>query len=105
MRGKFKLGAFRWMKGQMLKRMHGMITCREFEEFIISYIEGELTPKQSRVFTMHLRICRECREYLNAYKRTMEINNTLMKKTTELKQEDIPQDLQNAILAAIQTKD
>jgi hypothetical protein len=38
----------RWMKGQRMKRMHGMITCREFEDFILRYLGGELTAQQKK---------------------------------------------------------
>ena len=36
-----KSEAMRRIKGIMLKRMHGMITCREFEEFVLNYLDGE----------------------------------------------------------------
>ena len=45
----------RWMKGQMMKRMHGMITCREFEDFILRYLDGELTAKQNNIFEWHMK--------------------------------------------------
>ena len=37
-----KTGLMRRLKGAMLKSMHGMITCREFEDFVLSYLDGEV---------------------------------------------------------------
>ncbi len=58
---------WRWIKGMMLRRMPLMITCTEFEGFILAYLEGELPSRQRRVFEFHLKICRECRDYLAAH--------------------------------------
>ncbi len=60
-----KIGLKRKIKGRMLKNMHGMITCREFEEFVLRYLDGELPALQATIFEWHLRICRECREHLD----------------------------------------
>lgn len=61
----------RRLKGIILQ-MPGMISCQEFEDFIVDYLEDGLTPKQRRLFDAHLLICRECREYLNAYKASLD---------------------------------
>ena len=93
-------GLTRRLKGMMLKRMHGMITCVEFEEFVLSYLEGELPERQKRIFEWHLRICRECREYLAAYKRTIEIGKAVLGPANEPVPDDVPEDLIRAVLDA-----
>lgn len=93
-------GLMRRIKGSMLKRVHGMITCREFEEFVLRYLDGELSKKEARVFEWHLRLCRECREYLAAYRRTMEIGQAVMTPGDETLPDDVPEDLVAAILDA-----
>lgn len=65
-------GLMRWLKGMMLKLMHGMITCREFEDFVHDYLAGELVATKARRFEWHLKICRECRDYLRAYQISLE---------------------------------
>lgn len=90
----------RRLKGTILKRMHGMITCREFEEFVIKYLDRELPPKQADIFEWHLRICRECREYLAAYKRTVEIGKAVLGPADESVPKDVPEDLIKAVLEA-----
>ena len=90
----------RWLKGHMMKNMPGMITCKEFEDFVLSYLDDELTPRQTRVFKMHIYLCRECREYLNAYQRSIELSKELQKEPGKPTAEDAPEDLIKAILAA-----
>ena len=97
---KAKGGLMRRIKGSMLKRMHGMITCREFEAFVLRYLDGELTKGEARVFEWHLRMCRECREYLAAYRRAIEIGQATICHDDETLPDDVPEDLVAAILDA-----
>ena len=90
----------RRLKGSMLKRMHGMITCREFESFVLQYLDGELPKKQSAIFEWHLRMCRECREYLAAYQRTVDLGKAVLGPAGAPLPEDVPEDLVAAILDA-----
>ena len=90
----------RKLKGTMLKRVHGMITCREFEDFVLRYLDGELSAGQARVFEWHMRICRECREYLAAYKRTIEIGKATLAAPDEPVPDEVPEDLVKAVLDA-----
>ncbi len=90
----------RRMRGLMLKHVPLMITCRQFEDFILSYLEDELTRKQKFVFELHLEVCRECRDYLAAYRRTIEISKGAFKEPGQLVPDDVPEDLVKAILAA-----
>ncbi len=80
-------------------RLPGMITCEDFEEFIVDYLEGELAPRQKRIFELHLAICRECRDHLSAYKQAVERAKAVGAEETG-KLEDVPKDLVDAILAA-----
>ena len=90
----------RWFKGIATNYMPGMITCEEFEEFILDYFEGGLSRKQKIIFEMHLRMCRECRDYLAAYRRTMEVSQAVYESNNDTMPEDIPEDLIKAILDA-----
>ena len=90
----------RKLKGLIMKRVHGMITCREFESFVSSYLDETLDDRQRRIFEWHIRICRECREYLAAYRRTMELGIAILDTTTDTIPDDVPEDLIRAILDA-----
>ncbi len=91
----------RSMRGAMLRYMPLMITCRQFEDFVIDYIEGTLPDHQRRLFELHIKMCRECREYLAAYKRTLElVNRTGGADVQEDALPDLPEDLVEAVIAA-----
>ena len=94
-----KPGLLRRAKGIMLKHMHRMITCKEFEDFILRYLDDELSARQRSVFELHMRLCRECREYLAAYRRSIEVSRGA-RPADEALPEDIPEDLIKAILEA-----
>jgi anti-sigma factor RsiW len=90
----------RRLKGAMLKHLHGMITCKEFEQFIMAYLDGELPSRKKVIFEWHLRLCRECRDYLAAYQRSVELGKACLTSTDEPVPSDVPQDLIKAILDA-----
>ncbi len=90
-----------------MRRVHGMmfklplmIACDEFEEFILAYLEDELPPRQKFVFEMHLKVCRECREYLRAYKASMHLAGQAADAADDALPGAVPEDLIEAILAA-----
>ncbi len=94
-------------KMPLMRRIHGamfklplMITCEEFEEFILAYLEGDLSASQKFVFEMHLKVCRECREFLAAYQNAMSLTKGTLVEETKFNTEDVPEDLIQAVLAA-----
>jgi anti-sigma factor RsiW len=91
-------GLMRKLKATMLRRVHGMITCREFENFVLGYLDGELPERQARRFEWHLRICRECREYLAAYKTALEAGKAAFGTADDAVPADVPEDLIKAVL-------
>lgn len=95
-----KGGLMRWLKGMMLKHMHNMITCREFESFVLDYLAGELPAAQLRRFEWHLKLCRECRDYLQAYHASLEIGKTALGPPSAPVPDSVPEDLIKAILDA-----
>jgi predicted anti-sigma-YlaC factor YlaD len=77
-----------------------MISCNVFEDFVLRYLDGELSERQQSVFEWHLRLCRECREYLAAYQRTLEIASSVSTPSPSSVPDDVPEDLVKAILDA-----
>lgn len=84
------------LQGIMFK-LPFMITCREFEDFIHDYLEGELAPRQKSIFEMHMALCAECREYLRKYKESQALTKRTLEQAVTA---DVPDDLIRAILAA-----
>ncbi len=90
----------RRLKGMMQKGLPLMITCRQFEDFILAYLEEELPERQNFVFELHLKVCRECRDYLAAYRRTIELSKRAFEDPEGPLPAAVPEDLVKAILAA-----
>jgi anti-sigma factor RsiW len=91
----------------VLRRIQGvmfklplMITCEAFEDFIIAYLDDELTPKQKFVFEMHLKVCRECRDYLHAYRASIEAARLTASAPPPVLPDQVPDDLVKAVLDA-----
>ena len=100
----------RRMKGLMLKYMHRMITCVEFENFVLRYLDDELPQKQKTVFELHLKLCAQCRDYLAAYQRSMEISRAVLDSSNDPSSndpgaQDVPEDLVKAVLEALEQDD
>lgn len=88
----------RRLKGLMTAYLPLMLTCEQFEHFIMDYLEDTLPKHKRQIFELHIRTCRECREYLAAYQRAREISAGAS-ATTSLR--DVPSDLLEAVLAAL----
>lgn len=87
-------------KGFMFRHMRAMMTCTEFEEFVLDYFEDRLAPAPKRVFERHMKMCPECRDYLEAYRHAVEVGKTVFKQARDMTPAEVPEDLVTAILAA-----
>ncbi|MHC4956847.1 MAG: anti-sigma factor family protein [Planctomycetota bacterium] len=76
-----------------------MITCRDFVDFVMRYLEGELPPEQEAEFRGHMGICPSCIDYLDSYKATQKCCKKLCEDDDELPA-DVPESLIQAILKA-----
>jgi anti-sigma factor RsiW len=77
-----------------------MISCIQFEGFILDYLAGELPRRQRLIFDMHLAVCRECRDYLAAYRAAMTVTKSALAEQEMHELEQVPEDLITAVLAA-----
>lgn len=87
------------MKALMF-RLPGMINCAEFDGFIVDYFEGGLSETELKIFERHMAVCRECREYLAAYKASMELVRGASDQADYIELLDPPEDLIEAVVAA-----
>ena len=75
------------------------MTCQECADFLMDYLEGNLPASQAAAFAEHLRLCPPCIDYIETYKRCIELG----KSCHECKEEmggEVPEQLIQAILAA-----
>jgi len=89
-----------WAHGKMLNYLPLMITCKQFEDFILAYLDDELSDRQKFIFELHIKVCSECRDYIAAYQRTIEVTKRAFKDPDQPVPSEVPDDLVKAILAA-----
>ena len=74
------------------------MNCKEFADFLIDYIDGNLPEQEAAAFDDHLRLCPPCVHYLESYKRCIELGKTCVECKEEIA--DVPEGLISAILSA-----
>lgn len=77
-----------------------MRSCQQLEDFILDYLDGDLPPRQQIVFKLHLKLCRECRAYLAAYRQTIDVTKLVARSGGPRHPETMPDDLIKAIREA-----
>jgi anti-sigma factor RsiW len=76
------------------------ITCREFVEFLIDYLDNALPDEQRREFDRHMAMCPACVAYLKTYQQTIAAGRAALGEPDGPLPDEIPADLVKAILAA-----
>ncbi len=73
------------------------LTCKEVIEFLWAYVARELPPERTQAFEEHLALCPGCVVYLDTYRQAIELTQGAL---SEPEEEDFPDELVQAILAA-----
>jgi len=76
------------------------MNCREFVDFLMSYLDGELDETVRAVFDSHLGGCRACRAYMDDYQQTIELGRSACRDGDGPPPGDAPPELIRAILEA-----
>ncbi|MGH9391115.1 MAG: anti-sigma factor family protein [Vicinamibacteria bacterium] len=79
------------------------MTCKDFIEFLMDYLDGELPKAQQALFEDHLKVCRSCVAYLSNYRDTVELSKAALSDPEGPVPEEVPEDLVAAVLAARKT--
>jgi anti-sigma factor RsiW len=74
------------------------VTCRELTEFIIEYLDGELTPEERAPFERHLKACPPCERYLRQYRFTVAAGRVAFTECEGEIPAQVPEELIRAIL-------
>jgi anti-sigma factor RsiW len=73
------------------------LTCKEFVDFLMRYLDGELAPDERTTFEGHLRDCPPCKVYLDSYRETVALGRGCADDPVPA---EVPEALVRAILAA-----
>lgn len=76
------------------------VTCREFIEFLMDYLDGRLPEERRRIFDQHLSLCASCVNYLRSYQETVRMGRAVLTQSDEAVPGSVPEGLVEAILAA-----
>ena len=72
------------------------MTCQELTDFLADYLEGVLPAPVHAAFEKHLGICADCRRYLDSYRKSIGVAQSVVRKPAS----DMPEELVAAILKA-----
>ena len=75
------------------------MTCREFADFMMEYVAGELSRDSLASFEGHLRACENCQKYLAGYQESVKLGKQAFAESDAELPADVPDDLVKAILA------
>jgi anti-sigma factor RsiW len=76
------------------------VTCAELADFLMAYLDRELDSVRREVFEEHVRLCPPCLDYLESYRKTVELGRSICEDPDGTVPEDVPEDLVQAVLAA-----
>ena len=76
------------------------MNCREFVDFLMAYIDGELPEAERSVFDAHMVDCPPCQTYLETYKETVQLGQDLCRDSDGPIPDEVPERRVAAILAA-----
>ena len=76
------------------------MTCREFADFIMDYLSGDLPADSRAEFEYHLALCSNCQRYLTSYQETVTLGKRAFEDDDANLPPTVPEELVKAILAA-----
>jgi anti-sigma factor RsiW len=75
------------------------VTCREFVDFIMEYLDGELPSDVHLPFERHISLCPDCDRYLQQYRATVATSRAAFANCGDGElPDDVPEELITAIL-------
>ena len=80
------------------------ITCKQLIDFLWAYVSEELSAEERHEFDRHLKVCPSCVAYLDSYKKTVEMEKTMVGEMSNEACADVPEDLVQAVLKARKPK-
>jgi len=76
-----------------------MLTCKDFNEFMIDYLEGGLPVWQKFMCWLHVTMCRECAHFIRQYRRVIALGQDAFDSLDDPVPDSVPEELVKAALA------
>jgi len=81
-----------------------MLTCKEFDGFMIDYLEDGLPVWQKYMCWLHVKLCRECAYIIQQYRQVVALGREACESPDEPIPDSVPEELIQAALAHRKTK-
>jgi len=81
-----------------------VLTCKEFDEFMIDYLDGGLPVWQKYMCWLHVKMCRECADFVRKYRRVIALGQSAFDSPDEPVPDTVPEDLVKLALAHRKSK-
>lgn len=76
-----------------------MLTCKQFDEFMVDFLDRELPFAQRASCWMHLKLCRNCAKFVRQYEETIALGKQAFGDPDNPVPDTVPEDLINAAVA------
>ncbi len=76
-----------------------MLTCKEFDDFMVDYLDENLPVWQKFMCWLHVKMCRECAKFVQEYRRSIALGKTAYDAPDEPVPDSVPEELIQAALA------
>ena len=76
-----------------------MLTCKEFDDFMIDYLEGNMSRWRTFMCWLHVTICRECAYYVQQYHRVIALEKKAFDAPDDPVPDTVPEELVRAAMA------
>jgi anti-sigma factor RsiW len=90
----------KWVEAFRFGPRRSLVTCREFADFMMDYVSGELSSESRSQFERHLSRCANCRKYLMSYEESVKLGKRAFDDENADVPTNVPEELITAILAA-----
>ncbi len=81
-----------------------MLTCKEFDDFMVDYLDEDLPVWQKFMCWLHVKMCRECAHFVREYQRTIALGKIAYDAPDEPVPDSVPEELIKAALAHRENK-
>jgi hypothetical protein len=76
-----------------------MLTCKEFDDFMVDYLDDGLPVWQKFMCWLHVKMCRECANFVREYARTISLEKAAYDAPDDPVPDTVPEELIKAALA------
>ncbi len=80
-----------------------MLTCKEFDDFMVDYLEGGLPVWQKFMYWLHVKMCRECANFIRQYRRVIVLGQNAFDSPDSAVPDSVPEELIKAALAHLKS--